>query len=105
MHHWPRPELYPDVQNAAKQVSSLSDYGHGVVADIVDIDHATPALLARLAARGLVPGARLEILRGGDPMLVMVDDSRWALTREDAVHIRIQPMHVPLRSRLRALFA
>lgn len=93
------------MRNAAHSTSPLSDYGHGVVADIVDIDSATPALLARLAARGLMPGARLEILRGGDPMLVMVDDSRWALTREDAAHIRIHPTRLPLRSRLRALFA
>lgn len=93
------------MRDAANSPVSLSEHGHGVVADIVDIDHATPALLARLAARGLVPGARLEILRGGDPMLVMVDDSRWALTREDAVHIKIHPTRLPLRSRLRALFA
>jgi len=93
------------VRDAATSSLSLSDYGHGVVADIIDIDHATPALLARLAARGLVPGATLEILRGGDPMLVMVDDSRWALTREDACHIKIRPTRLPLRSRLRALFA
>lgn len=93
------------MRDAVLPPSSLADHGHGVVADIVDIDAATPALLARLAARGLVPGARLEILRGGDPMLVMIDDSRWALTREDAAHIRIRPTRLPLRSRLRALFA
>lgn len=83
----------------------LADFGHGVLAEVVDIEAATPALLARLAARGLVPGASLEILRGGDPMLVMIDDSRWALTREDAVHIVVRPTRLPLRSRLRALFA
>lgn len=83
----------------------LSEFGHGVIADVVDIEAASGALLARLAARGLVPGASLEILRGGDPMLVRIDDSRWALTREDAVHILVRPTHLPLRSRLRALFA
>jgi len=93
------------VRDTANTPASLSTYGHGVVADIVDIDEATPALLARLAARGLVPGASLEILRGGDPMLVRVDDSRWALTREDAARILIRPTRLPLRSRLRALFA
>lgn len=89
----------------AANSSALSRFSHGVVADIVDIDRATPALLARLAARGLVPGASLEVLRGGDPMLVMVDDSRWALTREDAEHILVRATRLPLRSRLRALFA
>jgi Fe2+ transport system protein FeoA len=83
----------------------LAGLGHGVQALVVDIDSATPQLIARLAARGLVPGASLEVLRGGDPMLLLVEDSRWALTREDAVHILVSPTHLPLRSRLRALFA
>lgn len=83
----------------------LAGLGHGVRAEVVDIDSATPQLVARLAARGLMPGAALEVLRGGDPMLVMVEDSRWALTREDATHILVSPTHLPLRSRLRALFA
>jgi len=83
----------------------LSGLGHGVRAQVVDIDNATPQLVARLAARGLMPGAALEVLRGGDPMLVMVEDSRWALTRDDAMHILVSPTHLPLRSRLRALFA
>jgi len=83
----------------------LAGLGHGVQALVVDIDSATPQLIARLAARGLVPGASLEVLRGGDPMLLLVEDSRWALTREDAVHILVSPTHLPFRSRLRALFA
>ena len=93
------------MRDAANTPAPLAGFGHGVAADVVDIDGATPALLARLAARGLVPGASLEVLRGGDPMLVMIDASRWALTREDAVHILVRPTHLPLRSRLRALFA
>jgi Fe2+ transport system protein FeoA len=86
-------------------LAPLANFGHGVQARVMDIDGASAALIARLAARGLVPGASLEVLRGGDPMLVMIDDSRWALTREDARHILVLPTHLPLRSRLRALFA
>lgn len=81
----------------------LAGLGHGARAEVVDIEGAGPALIARLAARGLVPGARLEVLRGGDPLLVMVEDSRWALTREDATHILVHTTRLPLRSRLRAL--
>lgn len=93
------------LRESASVPAPLADFGHGVQALVVDIDAATPQLIARLAARGLMPGAALEILRGGDPMLVMIDDSRWALTREDAAHILIKPTHLPLRTRLRALFA
>lgn len=93
------------MREAASSPAPLAEFGHGVLADVVDIEAASSTLLSRLAARGLVPGASLEVLRGGDPMLVMVDDSRWALTREDALHILVKPTRLPLRSRLRALFA
>lgn len=93
------------MREAASPPAPLAEFGHGVLADVVDIEAASSTLLSRLAARGLVPGASLEVLRGGDPMLVMVDDSRWALTREDALHILVKPTRLPLRSRLRALFA
>lgn len=83
----------------------LASLGHGVRGEVVDIESATPALIGRLAARGLVPGASFEVLRGGDPLLVMVEDSRWALTREDATHILVRPTRLPLRSRLRALLS
>ena len=71
---------------------------------MVDIDDATPApQVARLASRGLVPGANLQVLRAGDPMLVLCDDSRWALTRADADGIHVRPTEASLGKRLRAL--
>ena len=71
---------------------------------MVDIDEATPAAqVARLASRGLVPGASLQVLRAGDPMLVRCDDSRWALTRADAEGIHVRCDKPTLGGRLRAL--
>jgi Fe2+ transport system protein FeoA len=90
-------------QEKLPESTPLAGLGHGVRAEVVDIESASPALLARFAARGLVPGAALEVLRGGDPLLVLVEDSRWALSRDDAVHILVRPTRLPLRSRLRAL--
>ena len=46
------------------------------------------------------PGATLTVLRGGDPLLVLVDDSRWALTKADAEHIYVEAAPASLRRRL-----
>jgi Fe2+ transport system protein FeoA len=65
-------------------------------------------LAARLAARGMVPGAEFDVLRGGDPMLVRVDDSRWALSGLEAALIEVECAVDRLqfvRSLLRKLFA
>ena len=47
-----------------------------------------------------LPGATLTVLRGGDPLLVLVDDSRWALTRADAEHIYVEAAPTSLRRSL-----
>jgi Fe2+ transport system protein FeoA len=47
-------------------------------------------LAARLAARGLVPGSEFEVLRGGDPMLLRQDESRWALAGPEADLVEVE---------------
>ena len=81
----------------------LSRLGRGDDATVVNIDHVPPALLARLAARGLVPGATLHVLRAGDPLLILCDDSRWALTRDDAATIEVVRTRTSVAGKLRAL--
>lgn len=82
----------------------LSSLRQGDAATVVDIDdHASAAQIARLASRGLVPGANLQVLRSGDPMLVLCDDSRWALTRADAAGIHVRCGKASLARRLRSL--
>jgi Fe2+ transport system protein FeoA len=96
--------LYPEPTRVVSALPSgtktLAALRHGETAAVVDIDGAQPALIARLAARGLVPGATLTVLRGGDPLLILVDDSRWALTRADAEHIYVEAAPTSLRRRL-----
>jgi Fe2+ transport system protein FeoA len=59
-------------------------------------------LAARLAARGLVPGTEFEVLRGGDPMLLRQDESRWALAGPEANLVEVENLSNGL-SRLPAL--
>jgi len=94
------PEPMTVMSNLAPGTRTLAALRHGETTAVVDIDGAQPALIARLAARGLVPGATLTVLRGGDPLLVLVDDSRWALTKADAEHIYVEAAPASLRRRL-----
>jgi Fe2+ transport system protein FeoA len=94
------PEPMTVVSNLPSGTKTLATLRHSETAAVVDIDGAQPALIARLAARGLVPGATLTVLRGGDPLLVLVDDSRWALTKADAEHIYVEAAPASLRRRL-----
>jgi len=66
----------------------LSQLHHGQRGVVVAIHEGR--LAARLAARGLVPGAEFAVLRGGDPMLVRVDESRWALSGLEATEIEVE---------------
>lgn len=67
------------------RLAGLHHGQHGVVVAVHD-----SKLAARLAARGLVPGTGFDVLRGGDPMLVRVDDSRWALSGAEAAQIEVE---------------
>ena len=72
-------------------ITSLSSLGHGDYALVVDIGTSDPKLGAKFAARGLVPGVEIGVLRGGDPLLLSVDDARWGITRDDAdlIHVDV----------------
>ncbi|HJP37039.1 MAG TPA: FeoA domain-containing protein [Gammaproteobacteria bacterium] len=71
--------------------TTLASLRHGERALVVDIGQGDPKLGAKLAARGVVPGVEVGVLRGGDPLLLTIDETRWAVTRSDAdlVHVDI----------------
>ncbi len=71
------------------QTTSLASLRDGDRALVVDISPRNPKLGAKLAARGLVPGVEVGILRGGDPILLLVDDARWGVNRNDADLVRV----------------
>jgi Fe2+ transport system protein FeoA len=73
----------------ADTMTTLAALKHGDRALVLGIDHSRPQLVAKLAARGLVPGVEIGVLRGGDPLLLSVDDCRWALNRSDAELVQV----------------
>jgi ferrous iron transport protein A len=69
------------------------------LSDAMAIDHgrnAEDSLLARLRDLGFVPGARCEVIArmwpGGDPMVVRIGGSTFALRRAEAAAVRVQPL-------------
>lgn len=72
---------------------TLSNLQHGDRAIIVSIDADDPHTTARLAARGIVPGTSIGVLRAGDPVLIGIDNERWAINRNEAasIHVDIEP--------------
>jgi Fe2+ transport system protein FeoA len=74
-------------------VLTLSNLQHGDRGIIVAIDAEDPHTSARLAARGIVPGTSLGVLRAGDPILIGIDNERWAINRNEAasIHIDLEP--------------
>lgn len=82
---------------------TLATMGHGESAVIVAVTESRAA--ARLGARGMVPGTELHVLRGGDPLLVGMDGTRWALSALDAAAIQVIAKPRTLPSLLRRLFS
>lgn len=60
-----------------------------------------PALLTRLRDLGFTPGARCEVVArmwlGGDPLVVRVGGSMFALRRAEASAVRVQRLEEPVR--------
>jgi Fe2+ transport system protein FeoA len=84
--------------NAATTLATLR---RGERATVLKIEKSDSRLVAKLAARGLVPGAEVGVVRSGDPLLLAIDDARWAFDRREAsaVHVDI----IPGRARPRRL--
>ena len=73
-------------------ITTLNQLKRGSRARVLDLDHSDSKLVAKFAARGLVPGAELSIVRAGDPLLIFVDESRWALTDIEAEKVAVEDL-------------
>jgi ferrous iron transport protein A len=75
-------------QGDAAVVAGLSD-----VAGIDDGQGGSATLLARLRDLGFIAGARCEVMArmwlGGDPMVVRIGGSTFALRRAEAAAVRV----------------
>lgn len=80
---------------------TLEKLKHGDRALITRIDMTDAVAAAKLAARGIVPGISIGVVRGGDPLLIGVDEDRWALSSHEAASIHVDVLERPRRSLLR----
>ena len=71
---------------------TLNSLRRGSRARVVEVDHSDANLVAKFAARGLVPGAELSIVKSGDPLLVFIDETRWALSDVEAQKISVETL-------------
>lgn len=64
--------------------------------DLVRPDPSRPDLARELADIGFLPGERVQVLRrslwGGDPLVVRVGLSCFALRRAEAACVQVQPL-------------
>ncbi len=60
----------------------------------VDVDDVIgePALVGRLAALGVRPGSRVQIIRPGTPCLIEVGGSRMSVRCDSGVDILVRPI-------------
>lgn len=74
------------------RLSELPRQAQAVV-DGVDADSASDAVARRLTELGFVPGETVRLLTtapfGGDPVLVQVGFTRFALRRAEAARVRV----------------
>jgi len=67
---------------------TLSQLKRGDSAVITRVN-TTDIILAKLASRGIVPGARVNILAHGNPCLIATNNDEWALSESEASGIYV----------------
>jgi Fe2+ transport system protein FeoA len=72
-----------NVDPALADCRSLDQVPAGSTAIVVEV-HRSGETREHLAARGIAPGVPVRVLKAGDPLLVAVDQSRWAIGKEHA---------------------
>lgn len=94
---------YPDHREQATAQATEQTFGaravaltalpQGTEALVLHSNVVDPALAEKLAARGIVAGAVLRVLQAGTPLMVRVDDTRWALSESDAAQVMVLPQN------------
>jgi len=63
--------------------ATLDQLAVGDSAIVIDVRESAEAR-EHLAARGIGPGTVVRVLKGGDPLLVAVEETRWAIGQRSA---------------------
>ena len=68
---------------------TLDQLQRGDHALVLTVHACSDRMREKFTARGIVPGAEVGVLKSGDPLLLKVDESRWALNRDEAAAIEV----------------
>jgi len=74
---------------ASKTLAALTRGTSAVVTRWLGADRT---LSEKLASRGIVPGATVRVLQHGNPVMLKVEDTRWAISATDAAHVAVDPL-------------
>ena len=97
--------------DACPSIQPLAELRRGDVALVAGLGEVStspqaandPALLTRLRDLGFTPGARCEVVArmwlGGDPLVVRIGGSTFALRRAEASAVRVQRLQEQVRPR------
>ncbi len=69
-------------------ISTLDQLVAGDSAIVVDV-HESSEVREHLASRGIGPGVPVHILKQGDPLIVAVENARWAIGRTHAKAVSV----------------
>jgi ferrous iron transport protein A len=78
-------------------VQKLSDLASGACATVIGVDDLAPrdAIASRLRDLGFVAGEPISLVTrgpfGGDPLLVAIGGTRFALRTSEAARVRVEP--------------
>ena len=70
---------------------ALTEMRPGTHARVTCLDAAHGNVAAKLASMGILPGARLRLIRRSPAYVFRIDYSEFAVDRELAQYIRVQP--------------
>lgn len=85
---------HPDTGDAAAATEmptpTLGSLERGATAVVSRWLVSDRALADKLSARGIVPGATIRVLQQGDPVMLKVEDTRWAISAADARQVVVE---------------
>ena len=68
---------------------TLNDLCAGAEAVITTVEVEDASLRAKYISRGIVAGAELSVLRTGSAIVIALDQTRWAINRDEAHRIGV----------------
>lgn len=78
---------------------TLSELSRGDTAIITQIRSPDPEMREKLHSRGMLPGTELSVMQTGNPLVVGIERSRWALNRNEAAHIEVSRLEAGMMKR------